>query len=158
MDSSDARQIRLDEPQRIFPHRAGQLDHAIQPAEYRIIVALRRSPTIVQPRFFVFRKRHDAAHFSIGQIQLRQPLQSIQQRERYKVQIRQLIGHCRLRAQQRPDGFHLPVALVDQPPPPRFLLDLFDQVGQLPRLERIKHLAHPAIQAQPAQTKFFQRR
>ena len=86
MNSAHTRKIRLDESQRILPHRAGEFDYAVQPAEYWVVIALTGAPTVMQPGFLVLRKRHDAPHLGVGQIHFRQPLEGIEIMKRNRAQ------------------------------------------------------------------------
>ena len=60
VQAADAAQVRLDELERILPHRAGEIDHRVEPAEDRVVLALARPPALPQPLFLV---RASAAAF-----------------------------------------------------------------------------------------------
>src|SRR5207237_1251248 len=114
VQAADAAEVRLHEAQRVLPHGTDEIDHCIQPAEDRIILAMTRPPTFPQPFFLL---RLDAQHVADGeilQVHFRQPFESVLNRLRYEVDVRQLVGQHGNGTRQHPDGIELAVAQVDQ--------------------------------------------
>jgi hypothetical protein len=140
-------EIRLQQLERILPHRAGELDYAVEPANDGVVVSLGRSPGVAQPAVFIDGERHNRPHVRVVEIHLRQPLERIENRQRYVMEIGQLIGHDAGGPGQYADCLLDAVALIDQMPPTGFDGHPADEVGQRFRRQRIKRLPHSAIQA-----------
>src|SRR5215472_170250 len=58
IDAADARQIRLQQFERVLPHWAGKFDHPVKSADDRVIVSLARSPGIAKPAVLIDGERN----------------------------------------------------------------------------------------------------
>ena len=61
VQAADAAEVRLDEAQRILPHRADEIDHGVEPAEDRVVLAVARAPAVPQPLLLLRREPQQVA-------------------------------------------------------------------------------------------------
>ncbi len=120
---ADAAEVRLDKFQRIFPHRADEIDHRVEPAEHRVVVAQLRRPAFREPGFLLRRDPQDFAHRRVLLIQVGQPLQGAMDGLRNEMDVRKLIGEHRHRTGEHRDRFELSVAQIHQVAAQRLVAD-----------------------------------
>src|ERR1700687_3838187 len=95
MQAADAAQVGFHEAERVLPHRTDEIDHGVEPAEYRVVLALAGPPAFPQPLFFVRRQAEDLTDRNVLKVELRQALEGVQDRLGDKMDVRQLIGQHR---------------------------------------------------------------
>ncbi len=90
VESADAGEVGLHEPQGVAPHRAGEIDQGIEAAEDGVVRVLARAPAFPEPPFLRIGQAENVPHGGVAEIEGGQPLDGLLQDQGDGVDVREL--------------------------------------------------------------------